>query len=484
MAASLAGARSLEERRRRRLTKKADAGEPRTPRPRRKDAEAENARGSRLPLRKIISKHRWKILALGLLMLAPIGGLGIAAFRLDYIAAKAGPAVADLLDPAANRVGRAWGSFILITASATSVLIYWVRSRSPADFGGRFGVWLWAAGACFLFSAAVATEAHLTLADTVLHFRLVHFPQLGPDNTRTLCWFAPAAIFGAGLVRSLHLDMRRCWSSVLTLWLAVIAWVGSAFLRSQTKYSVDIPFRELAASGAAMAGHVSLLVSLLLHARFVLYENAAPPPEAPPKAGWGETIAAFFRKLRANAAAPAAEEEASAKKSRAAKKPSKAKKTSTRKAKTEESDSSDESADESGEEEETEEEEAEPTPSKSFDTAPRGASIPANAGNAKSNGTTASPAVPANRSGGNASSSSASGSNNNRNDRGSQNQGGYSNQSARNASSHQDEDESEESEDGDSDLRYDAADKDALKGLSKRERRKLQKQWRDQQRTG
>lgn len=477
MAASLA-ARSLDDRRRRRLAKEADTAGQRAPRKRRKGDEAEGERGSRLPLRKIISKHRWKILALGLLMLAPIAGLGIAAFRIDYVELKAGPAVARLLDPVENRLGRAWGSFVLITSSAMSVLIYWVRSRSPADFGGRFGIWLWAAAACFLFSAAVATEAHLTLADTVLYFRLVHFPQLGAENTHTLCWFAPAALFGALLVRSLHLDMRRCWSSVLTLWFAVIAWVGSAFLRSQTKWSIDIPYRELAASGAALVGHVSLLISLLLHARFVLYENAAPPPETTEKEGWGAAVAGFFRKLRASAAAPKSpdDDDAAAKKSRAAKKPTKAKKTSTRKSKSGGADSSDEIESDTSEEEEMDEAalEAATAPAKPFDSSNRGATVPANA---KSNT-------------GSSSNSSSSGSNSysqgqgsqQRNDRNSHNQSQQSSSSHRN-SQYRDESEDDEDE-GDSEMRIDPGDRDAMKGLSKRERRKLQKQARDQQRNG
>lgn len=477
MAASLAGARSLDDRRRRRLAKEADTAGQRAPRKRRKGDEPESERGSRLPLRKIISKHRWKILALGLLMLAPIAGLGIAAFRIDYIELKAGPAVARLLDPVENRLGRAWGSFVLITSSAVSVLIYWVRSRSPADFGGRFGVWLWAAGACFLFSAAVATEAHLTLADTVLYFRLVHFPQLGPENTHSLCWFAPAALFGALLVRSLHLDMRRCWSSVLTLWFAVIAWVGSAFLRSQTRWSIDIPYRELAATGAALVGHVSLLVSLLLHARFVLYENAAPPPETTEKEGWGAAIAGFFQKLRASAAAPKAEAEddASAKKPRTAKKSAKAKKTSTRKSKSGESDSSDEIESESSDEEMDEAAlEAATAPAKSFDSSNRGATVPANARtSAGGSSTSSSGGTPASQGGGSQQ----------RNERNSQSHTSQSNASQRNAAQYRTESEDED-DDGDSELRIDPGDHEALKGLSKRERRKLQKQWRDQQRNG
>lgn len=473
MAASLAGARSLDDRRRRRLAKKADTTGQRAPRKRTKGDDADNARGSRLPLRKIISKHRWKILALGLLMLAPIAGLGVAAFRLDYIELKAGPAVARLLDPVENRLGRAWGSFALITSSAICVLIYWVRSRSPADFGGRFGIWLWAAAACFLFSAAVATEAHLTLADTVLYFRLVHFPQLGPDNTHTLCWFAPAALFGALLVRSLHLDMRRCWSSVLTLWFAVIAWVGSAFLRSQTKWSVDIPHRELAASGAAMVGHVSLLISLLLHARFVLYENAAPPPETTEKEGWGSAMAGFFRKLKASAAAPKTDDDASSTKPRTAKKPAKAKKTSTRKSKSGGSDSSDEIESESTEEEEMDEAalEAATAPAKPFESPSRGATIPANAKNNASSSSTASSGG-SSHSNGNASQQ--------RNDRNSPPSSSQSNSSQKNSAQYRNE--PEDDEEGDSEMRIDPGDHEALKGLSKRERRKLQKQWRDQQR--
>lgn len=465
MAASIVGSRSLDERRRRRLASEADdagaatGGSGKKARRKKGKTDAE-LRGTRLPLRKIISKRRWKIYALGLLLLLPVAGVLIGALRLEYVSRVAGPAVARLLDPSEDRLGRAWGSFMLLISSELCVLIWWVRSHSPSDFGGRFGVWLWGAAACFLFSACVATDAHLFFSSTVLYFRLVHFPQLGAENTEILCWLAPAAVFGIGLIRSLHLDMRRCWSSVLILWLAVFAWLGSAFVQSQTQWTTDLPRRELLSLGGALVGHVLLVLSFLLHARFVLYETSAPPPEvattSEPKRPLLR-LASLFR--RTPAQAEEAEEETSSRKGRGgAKRSTKpAKKAAPKRAASKSDSSKDDESDEDWSKLEEATKPAAPT------AAPKPSPAPSNV---KPGGTPS----------GSQSSSGGAG----RNERPNAPSHPFSNAPPKSTVSMQrmhDEDDSDD-EDGDDE----GNGRDSTKGLSKRERRKLQKQMRQQQR--
>ncbi len=477
MSASFAGSRSLDERRRRRLASEADEptpavrGRSETAGRRRRVKEATEWRGTRFPLKKIISSHRWKIWAFGMLLLLPVAGLIAAAVRLQNVERAAGPAVAELLDPEINRLGRAWGSFLLLVCAELSVLIWWVRSRSPADFGGRFGVWLWSAGSCFLFSACVATDAHLYFAETILYFRLVHFPQLGPENTKLLCWLAPAILFGAGLVRSLYLDMRRSWSSVFTLWLAVSGWLGSAFLLSESEHALQVPNRQLSALGAVLSGHVFLVLSFLLHARFVLYECSAPPEDVrrTGRLSLAGLLAAFRRTSSeaASAEPEPAEETAAPRKARSSAKKSgrSAKKTAPRRP-SKASASVSEEIEEEPSEEDVSDESLETDSSDEFET-----SQPSRSGPVSTPKPAPSPqAAPraSERSSGNSQTAD------------SRHQPAKATQAVQPQFSSNDADDGDS--DDESDLRLDGPDPEMLKGLSKRERRRLQKQWRDQQR--
>lgn len=462
MTARFAGSRHLDERRRRRLAVGEDASAATSA----DAARSSRARAARpggraahaLPLRKFIPQRAWKIWLAGALLALTAAAALCAAAWADQSPHLLAPVATQVLGRAGGQMATAVVCLLLVGSGQLALLIRWVRSRSLHDFAGHFGVWGWAAAALFITAFSLLTNLHHAWG------RLASL--LGPFDTpgqMALAWLVPAVVAGAVILGVLLRDMDGCRASVLLMELAAGGGLAAAVLSLDALLPLPAEVRALPQNAAALFAATSLFVGLLLHARHVLYRSADPPQPRPSR--WRPLVVQVLQRLtrRSNAAATTADdadevtdpvkEHASRKSPRATTR--KARKPATKKttASPAEPEPGETDEDESSATDITPEPEAEaPVPPK---PEPVPALPPAETRTAKPAPSTAPapPPAPAAKP-----------------------------QSA--AAADDDEDEADESaSDSDPQFRVDGAhDKASLKGLSKRERRKLQKQWREEQR--
>lgn len=305
MTARFAGSRSLDERRRRRLAGEWDesasgrAAASAAEETESTTSETPSRRGRRrkparrLPLRRLISPRLWKHGVLAFSLFALGAGLLWGGFESQRIGEALGPDVRSLVAFENAKLIRGFGGLLLFVAAQFALLIWYVRSRSRCDYSGRYRSWAWAAGAGFLFSASVSLELHLAWSAMLRYSLHLEIPNIG-----TLCWLAPALGCGSVLFRDLYADMRDCRSSVAFLRLALLGWSAAAVQQLGYGLSLESRTEALAVSAAALFGHYCLFLSMLLHARFVIFVSAEPPEPRTPL--WRTALSAVLRPLRAS----------------------------------------------------------------------------------------------------------------------------------------------------------------------------------------
>ncbi|HUG91052.1 MAG TPA: hypothetical protein VML55_09475 [Planctomycetaceae bacterium] len=280
MSTRFAGSRHLDERRRRRLAVESDEAAPDSAAPRDEAAAAiARARARTLrhfPLRKLISSRRWKLwgvlFALSLLGAAAVAGSTLAA----QPAGEWPPAAAALLSPA-GPVARTFSGTLLFIAAQTAVVIWWARSRSLHDFGGRYRVWLWASATLVMWAFCHATAAHVTLGETAQWLWPLDVP-----SGATVYWLVPAVVWLLALLRGVDREMSECRSSRACLWLGVAALAAAAALAVGPSFELRNIERASLDMGVAVLGHLLILAALVHHARHVIYVTPEPPPGTVP----------------------------------------------------------------------------------------------------------------------------------------------------------------------------------------------------------
>jgi hypothetical protein len=122
-----------------------------------------------------------------------------------------------------------------------------------------------------LFSFCAATGAHESWSETVLHF----WPQTF-RNASVLMWLVPAAFLGLNRLLTLNREMTDCRSSRSLLFTAAALYVIAGLLRLDVTLPVSEKAQHLLTTGATLFGHLALFMSLWVHARHVLHFTADP----------------------------------------------------------------------------------------------------------------------------------------------------------------------------------------------------------------
>ena len=289
MEARFAGSQRVGDRRRRRLAVGADDNADNLGRPSELSAPAASFRAVdgahadglqtepsmslHLAVAKVIPAEGWKYLVGGLLALALGASLIIAGCFASELQTLAGPGISNLFAHSNGRVAQWFSSLLLLLCAQLALLIWWTRSRSLEDFDGRY--WLWIRTACvwLVLSGCVSVGAHNVALDTVLSIR----PGLSREWAN-LCWIVPAAALGALLVGALVREMRGCRASCCLLLLACAGHLSTAGLHLELESFFSPVLRVVLIQVGLLIGHVALFVSMWLHARHVLYCSADPAP--------------------------------------------------------------------------------------------------------------------------------------------------------------------------------------------------------------
>lgn len=287
MSASFAGSKHLDERRRRRLA--ADAEDPAPAAsagallvPSRVHSISDTAGRPQFPLRKLISHAAWKHWLLGVCALAA-GGLLLWAGARMAAASFRGDQVLRLFDLAEGRLLPFYQSALLAIAGQLALLIGWTRSRSQEDFQGRFRMWTWCALGCFTLVFAVSTGAHLAFGETVAALWRLRHPQAS-----LIAWLAPSCVAGLIVYRGLRPELVDNTAALALVRMAGFCWLAAAAERlgwiaagaaqiPQAEQLAWIALHPLLPHGLLVAAPALLFTAMLLHARHVIHVTAEPP---------------------------------------------------------------------------------------------------------------------------------------------------------------------------------------------------------------
>lgn len=270
MAVQFAGSGSTADRRRRRLAVGADANV---------DAAVPDGDGGDIESQLVASAaagpwvpvNEFRIWIYG----AVIGIISVAmTFLLLHpisFPAELSPLFAHFLD-GPRPMAVVFAETLLLTLSTQlAALICWYRASCKIDFGGRYRVWPWAVGLIGTGAFCAATNVHLALGEL-----LGRSPWLTWHGS-TVGWLLPLCIAALPTTLLMDRDVRNSTSSLVVLRLSGLLWLVATLLeiyRPELQTRNWFHFAHLLVPLYACA---MLFVGLWLHARVVAYVCPDPP---------------------------------------------------------------------------------------------------------------------------------------------------------------------------------------------------------------
>jgi hypothetical protein len=232
-----------------------------------------------LPLAGLVPAEGWKYVAGGLLGLAIGSGIVITGYLAPRIPGITGTAISELLALPNGRLAQWFSSLLLLLSAQLALLVWWARSRSLEDYEGRYWLWIRTAGFWLAFSGCVSIEAHNLALSTLLKIQ----PGLSHQYAN-LCWMIPVTCLAALLVGALVREMCACRTSRALVLVASACLLSAAGLRLEFEMIFSPLVRGILIQAGLLTGYVSLFVSMWLHARHVLHFSADPAPR--PRRNW------------------------------------------------------------------------------------------------------------------------------------------------------------------------------------------------------
>lgn len=164
---------------------------------------------------------------------------------------------------------------LLLTAQL-SLLIYWYRSMSRKDFMGRYRIWGWAG----LFWAAVclATATDTSFSDVRSLLTRINLDAWRPDVT---CWLLPLSIGVVAIYRVLRREVRQSRPSLIAWEISFALGILAASLHLGLDSFIPKSARFAVTTAVGTLWQVSLVISCLIHARFVVHISNESPPRQP-----------------------------------------------------------------------------------------------------------------------------------------------------------------------------------------------------------
>lgn len=280
MSSGFAGAQRLDERRRRRLVAQ-DVDE--TPAQSKIELRRDGSKDSTDPagpirdlsLGMLVPTSLWRHVVLCLAGFVATAAVLTGAIYVEDASRLAGRSLRSLLGPGEGSLRTWWISAALFFQAQLALVIFWVRSHSLRDFEGRYHVWTRVTLAAMAWGLCAVTSLH-TVAGQMLVAKLGWAFPLAD----TWGWIVPAAVVAALLTWGLHRELAPCRGSDLALFGAVL--MGAAFavvsLRLVPMPTAWESARALILDGLTMSGIWTVCVAFLIHARYVIHLSAEPAP--------------------------------------------------------------------------------------------------------------------------------------------------------------------------------------------------------------
>ena len=284
--AGFAGSQRVDERRRRRLATETDRTDSATDSGRDGSGASVGLRVGHFhecdcPAAGLIFRQRWKHWGSAAVLWAMAIALSAATFHTPWVHSHLGPELGRLSTASDSPLVRWFSELVLLVAAEAALLVWWGRSRSASDFSGRYRIWGWCAAACLGFGFCLATGLHEILAQLAVR----QFKLRVPDAA--LLWMAPVALIGLWLGWRIRREMSGCAASRRVLLLAGLCYTGAVGVAVAHIGGAVLPLglEPCILRGLVLSGHVALLLSLTLHAHHVLSNTPEPPPQAA-RVGW------------------------------------------------------------------------------------------------------------------------------------------------------------------------------------------------------
>lgn len=278
MSTGFAGSRSMDERRRRRLASESlesldDSNDDSTSQ---LNARTHRYAAGQLPLRTLIFPRRWKLCFYYIPVFLCFSGLIAADFyRPEFSAPDS--AISAYLSLEQSPLPRFLSGSLLFLAGQLAWLIAALRTQSLHDFSGRYRLWKWVAGSLFLFALCTTTQLHQVWAASVIELRLFDW---GPQ-TQLLAWLVPALILGLTVSLMTYLEMRGDRAGLNFTIMAAGAYVVSLTFMVTGNLIPWEAYHHLIAAGIQYFAQCCLLISLLMHVHHLLYRSVDLPEKVP-----------------------------------------------------------------------------------------------------------------------------------------------------------------------------------------------------------
>lgn len=273
----LGGSKMLDDRRRRRLVLETELNESKGARSRNELNDSSNHETVPpdlwLFLPQVVPQKLWKCWAAGSVVASGLLGLLIAwLFAED--ASMSGSALGDLISPFAERLLRGAGAVAWCFAAQISCVVWWVRSRSRVDYGGRFHVWGWSAAGFFMAAVLSLSDAHRSIAQIVAWmFTGVTSNSMG----MTALWLLPMLVAGLTWWATLGAEFRNDLASRVLHSLSAIAALSLMSIELWAVRMGDSISSDLLGRLAITTLQWCSLMSVWLHLRHVVHVSADPP---------------------------------------------------------------------------------------------------------------------------------------------------------------------------------------------------------------
>jgi hypothetical protein len=283
MAMRFAGARWLDERRRRRLAVDQETpgtSESATSAEGGETSQVKPSRPANLSLRTVVPQSAWVVLAWSLLLLGACDAVIAAAWYQDRVPEMVRVAHKSVFGVDSPYAATWTTSALLVVSAQLALVIGWVRSHCLTDFDGRYRSWTRVAISWLVIAGIVGTGAHQAISQVLV----AQFGFEGVWQREVLAWLLPLAALGASVVLVMDGEMKTSRSARLLLWFSTaIAVAGLVLVLEPTlideavieRFPHMLAFLKLAAMVSAPA---LMVVSMGVFLRHVVHVSPEPAP--------------------------------------------------------------------------------------------------------------------------------------------------------------------------------------------------------------
>jgi hypothetical protein len=220
-------------------------------------------------LSDLVPRKAWLVAALTCLALLLTAGV-IAAIWYAPTWPWLNQAAREIFAPGNRGSLASWfSSLLLLMCAAGAMQIYLLRRHKVNDYRGRYRLWVPVALLLFVASADAVIGLHLLLGSAVSTL----LPAAWTPSTQ-LAWMLPFAAIVAAVGIRLAVETRRSYGTVVALTTCTVAYTMSAVVHCRPDVMSIAEISDAHALvtislAAQLVGHVFLLLTVMLYARYV-----------------------------------------------------------------------------------------------------------------------------------------------------------------------------------------------------------------------